>query len=157
MSSNQDGAISSLDGKPLKLADQFIYLGSHISSMESYVNTHKGKSWIATDRLMIILKSDLSNKIKQEFFQALAVSILLYDWTLTKCPKKKLDSNDTRILYAVLNKSWKQHFTKQQLYCHLPPILQLIQEGYNCCRSKNKLISVSNGLRHMDTPVLADQ
>ena len=42
--------------------------------------------------------------------------------TLTKHFKKKLDGNCTRMLRAVLNKSWKQHPTKQQLYGHLPPI-----------------------------------
>ena len=41
--------------------------------------------------------------------------------------KKKLDENNTRKLHGVLNKSWKQHPTKLQLYNHLPPILQTIQ------------------------------
>ena len=31
------------------------------------------------------------------------------------------------MLRAVLNKPWKQNPTKQQLYVHLPPILQTIQ------------------------------
>ena len=35
---------------------------------------------------------------------------------LTKRMEKKLDSNYTGMLWAVLNKSWRQHFTKQQLY-----------------------------------------
>ena len=35
--------------------------------------------------------------------------------------------NCTRILYTVLNKSWKQHTIKLQLYGHLPPISQTIQ------------------------------
>ena len=30
--------------------------------------------------------------------------------------EKKLDSNCTRILRAILNKSWRQHPTKQQIY-----------------------------------------
>ena len=32
----------------------------------------------------------------------------------------------TRMLQAVLNKSWKQHPTKQQIYGHLPPISKTI-------------------------------
>ena len=36
--------------------------------------------------------------------------------------EKKLDGNYTRMLQAILNKSWRQHPTKQQLYGHLPPI-----------------------------------
>ena len=40
---------------------------------------------------------------------------------LTKQMEKKLGGNYTRMLWAVLNKSWRQHPTKQQLYGHLPP------------------------------------
>ena len=59
------------------------------------------------------------------FFQAVVVSILLYgctSWTLIKRIEKKLDENCTRMLRAILNKSWKQHPMKKQLYDHLPPI-----------------------------------
>ena len=41
--------------------------------------------------------------------------------------EKKLDGNYTRMLRAVLNKSWRQHPTKQQLYGHLPPITKTIK------------------------------
>ena len=34
--------------------------------------------------------------------------------------EKKLDGNYTRMLRAVLNKSWRQHLTKQQLHSDLP-------------------------------------
>ena len=34
---DQDGAISSLNEKPLKLVDQFVYLGSNISSSKCVV------------------------------------------------------------------------------------------------------------------------
>ena len=60
----------------------------------------------------------------------MVVSILLYGcttWTLTKWQEKKLDSNYTRILRAILNKSWRQHPTRHQLYGHLPPITKTIQ------------------------------
>ena len=40
-------------------------------------------------------------------------------WMLTKHMEKTLDSNCTRMLQTILNKSWKQHPTKQQLYGHL--------------------------------------
>ena len=46
----QDGVTSLLHGKPLKSVDQFIYLGSNISSTESEVKTHIGKIWTTTDR-----------------------------------------------------------------------------------------------------------
>ena len=99
--------------------------------------------------ITIIWKSDLTNKIKRSFFQVAVVSILLYGcttWTLTKrLKKKKLDSNYTRILRAILNKSWWQHPTRHQLYGHLPPITKTIQarrtrHAGHCWRSKDELI-----------------
>ena len=81
-------------------------------------------------RLSVIWKSDLTDKIKRSFFQAAVVSILLYGctkWTLTKRMEKKLDGNYTRMLRAILNKSWRQHPTKQQLYGHQPPITKTIK------------------------------
>ena len=67
-------------------------------------------------------------------------------WTLTKRLEKKLDGNYTRILKAILNKSWRQHPTRHQLYGHLPPITKNIQvrrtrHAGHCWRSKDELIS----------------
>ena len=57
--------------------------------------------------------------------------------------EEKLDGDNTKILRAVLNKSWKQHPTKQHRYDHLPPISQTIQarHAWYCWGSKNELIS----------------
>ena len=74
----QGRGFSTLNGKPLKLVDQFSYLGSNISSTKNYVNILIRKAWIAIDRLSFIWKSDHSDKIKQEYFQAVVVSVLLY-------------------------------------------------------------------------------
>ena len=79
----------------------------------------------------------------------MVVSSLWYGcttWTLTKRIEKKLDGNYTRMLRAILNKSWKQHPTKQQQYGHLPPISKIIQIRRtrltsHCWRSNNELIS----------------
>ena len=57
----QEGTISTFSGKPLKLRDQFTYLDSNISSTERYVKICIGN---ASDRLTIIWKSNLSDKIK---------------------------------------------------------------------------------------------
>ena len=107
------------------------------------------RSYCYIDRLSIIWKSDLSDKMKRSFFQAAVVSILLYGcttWTLTKWLKKKLDGNYTRMLRAILNKSWWQHPTRHQLYGHFPPIMKTIQvrrirHAGHCWRSKDELIS----------------
>ena len=87
--------------------------------------------------------------MKHSFFQAAIVSILLYGcttWTLTKQMEKKLDGNYTRMLQAILNKSWRQHPTKQQLYGYLLPIMKTIQVRQtrhvgHCWRSRDKIIS----------------
>ena len=127
---NQIGVISTLNGSSLKLVDKFTYLGSSVSSTEKDINIRLVKSWTAIDRLSVIWKSDLTDKIKYSFFQAVVVLILLYGCTtctLNKRMEKKLDGNYTRMLRAILNKSWRQHLTKQQLYGHLPPITKTIK------------------------------
>ena len=127
---NQTGDISILDGTPLKLVDKFTYRGSSVSSTEKDTDTRLTKAWTAINRLSIIWKSDLTDKMKRSFFQAAVASILLYGcttWTLTKRLEKKLDGNYTRMLRAILNKSWRQHPTRPQLYGHLPPITKTIQ------------------------------
>ena len=80
---------------------------------------------------------------------AAVVSILLYGcttWTLTKRLEKKLNGNYTRMLRAILNKSWRQHPTRHQLYGHLPPITKTIQVrrtryAGHCWRSKDEHVS----------------
>ena len=146
---NQTGDLSTLDRTSLTLVDKFTYLGSSVSSTEKVIDTRLKKAWTAIDRLSIIRKSDLTDKIKRSFFQAAVVSILLYGctaWTLTKLLEKKLDVNYTRMLRAILNKSWRQHPTKHQLYGHLPLITKTIQarrtrHAGHCWRSKDELIS----------------
>ena len=73
---NQTGDISTLDGTSLKLVDKFNYLGSSISSTEKDIDTRLTKAWTAINRLSIIWKSDLTDKMKRSFFQAAVVSIL---------------------------------------------------------------------------------
>ena len=145
---NQTGDISTLDGNPLKLVDKFTYLGSSVKSTEKDIDTRLTKAWRAINGLSIIWRSDLTDKRKRSFFQAAVSSILLYGcttWTLTKWLEKKLDGNYTRMLRAILNKSWRQHPTRHHLYGHLPPFTKNIQvrrtrhAGY-WWRSRDELI-----------------
>ena len=146
---NQTGDISTLDGTSLKLVDKFTYLGNSVSSTEKDIDTRLTKAWTAINKLSIIWKSDLTDKMKRSFFQAAVVLILLYGcttWTLTKRLEKKLDGNYTRILRAILNKCWRQHPTRYQLYGHLPPITKTIQArrtryAGHYWRSRDELIS----------------
>ena len=146
---NQTGDIFTLHGNSLKLVDKFTYLGSSVSSTETDIDTWLAKVWTAIDKLSVIGKSDLTDKMKRSFFQAAVVSILLYGcttWMLTKRMEKKLVGNCTRMLRAIWNKSWRQHPTKQQLDSHLPPITKTIKikrtrPAGHCWRSRNDFIS----------------
>ena len=143
---SQTEDISTLEGTPLKLV--FTYLGSSVESTEKDTETRLTKAWTAINRLSIIWKSDLTDKMKCSFFQAAVTSILLYGcttWTLTKRLEKKVDGNYTRMLRAILNKSWRQHPTRHQLYGHLPPITKTIQvrrarHAGHCWRSRDELV-----------------
>ena len=75
--------------------------------------------------------------------------VILYQNCLcrrTERLEKKLDGYYTRMLRAILNKSWRQHPTRHQLYGHLPSITKTIQvrrtrHAGQCWRSKDELIS----------------
>ena len=67
-----------------------------VTSTESDVNICTGKVWIVIDRLLTIWKSEISDKIKQEFFQAVIMPVLLYGcttWILMKCLEEKFDGS----------------------------------------------------------------
>ena len=84
---NQTGDISSLEETSQKLVDKFSYLGSSVSSTKKDIVTWLMKAWTTIYKLSIIWKSDLTDKMKHSFFQAVVVSILLYGcttWTLKK-------------------------------------------------------------------------
>ena len=116
------GLIWQCNHSSLKVVNKFNFLGSSISSTETDIDTRLGKAWRAIHRLSVIWKTDLTDKMKCSFFQAAAMSILLYGcttWTLTKRVEKKLNDNYTSMLRAILNKYWRKHPTKRQLYA--PP------------------------------------
>ena len=145
---NQKGDISTLDGTSLKLVDKFTYLGNSVSSTEKDIDIRLTKAWTAIDRLSIIWISNLTDKMKRSFFQAAVVSILLYGCTTRTLTirLKKLDGNYTRMLQAILKRSWQQHPTRRQLYGHLPPITKTIQARRNghaghSWRSKDEIVS----------------
>ena len=57
----------------------------------------------------------------------------------------KLDGNYTRMLRVILNESWRQQPTKQQLYSNLPPIMKTIKIRWtrhvgHCWRSRDEFI-----------------
>ena len=73
---NQTGDISTL-------VDKFTYLGSNISSTEKDIDTRLTKAWTAINRLSIIWKSDLTDKMKRSFFHA-AITLWMHDMDANK-------------------------------------------------------------------------
>ena len=112
---NQRGDISTVNDVSLKLVDNFTCLGSSVLSTKKDINTRLAKAWKAIDSLSVIWKSDLTINGNAVVFQAAVLSLLLHGCitlTLTKRMEKTLNGNYTRMLRAILNKSWRQHTTK---------------------------------------------
>ena len=63
--------------------------------------------------------------------------------------EEKIDGNNTKMLCAFFNKSWNQHLTKQRLYVHLHPILQILYVRQDVSGTAGKL--------RTNSWVLADQ
>ena len=63
-----DKDISTLNGGSLELLDKFTNLDSSPTFTENNINKWLAKAWTAIDRLLIIWKSNLSDKIKCKFF-----------------------------------------------------------------------------------------
>ena len=145
---NQDASerMKSLDGEKIKQVEDFKYLGSYIASTEHDVNIRLGKAWNALNELDKIWKSNLTDKLKRNFFRAAVETVLLYgsvSWTLTTHLEKKIDGAYTRMLRTALNRSWKDHPTNVELYGHIPPISKLLQQqrmrfAGHCWRSKEE-------------------
>ena len=93
---NQTGDLSTLNGSFLKLVDKFTGLESSVSSTETDINTKLTKVWTTIDRLSVIWKSNLTDKMKRNILQAAVVLILLYrctTWPQIKRMEKRLDGN----------------------------------------------------------------
>ena len=75
---NQRRDISTQKGGPLKLVDKFTFFGSSVSSTENDNNARLAKAWTAIDKLSVIWKPDLTDKMKRSFFQAAGDSIMPY-------------------------------------------------------------------------------
>lgn len=89
--------------------------------------------------------------INNIIFRATVEMVLLYGattWTLTKYLESKLDGDGTytRMLRAILNISWREHPTKEQLYGPIPAISKILREHQmrfagHCWRARQELAS----------------
>ena len=121
-----------------------------INQCSKKLTNYQTRKWIILKKLFVLwilfaLSSWFPDQKKKKGF----MSILLYGctiWMLTKPMEKKLDGNYAIMLRAILNKSWRQHPTKQQLYGHQLPITKTIKikrtrHARHCWRSRDELIS----------------
>ena len=162
----QEETISILRGKPLKLVDHFTKLGNHILFTESNINSHLAEMWTAIVRLSTIWKFDLSNRIKWNFFQAVAVSILLYrctTWMLTKYIgnklEKELHTNATCCFEQILEATLQKTVVVRPPTSHLTNHPNKMNKTWDTAREvrMNSLAMFSYRLLLIDMSVLADQ
>ena len=110
---NQTGDITKLGGTSLKLVDKFTYLGSSVSSTKKDIDTRLTKAWTANDSYRSYGNKTWPIKWNADSSRQRSYRYCCMDarttWTLTKRLKKKLNGNYTRMLRAILNKSWRQH------------------------------------------------
>ena len=120
-------------GTSLKLVDKFTYQGSSVSSTEKDIDTRLTKTWTATDKLSIIWKSDLTDKMKRRFFQAAVVLILpngCTTWTLTKQLEKKLDGNYTRMYNLIYIYVYIYIYIPKDLLCIYTNVFNIYRSMY---------------------------
>ena len=83
--------MKSLYDKDIKKVSDVKYPGSYIQSTENDINIRLAKSWAALNKMNVILKSRLPDRIKRNFFRATIESVLVYgsiSWTLAKALEK---------------------------------------------------------------------
>ena len=106
-----------------------MYLSNNIST-ENDDNMHVGKVWTTIDRISTIWKSELwFNKMRiLQSCSHISTAVWLHHWDFNEMLGEKAIWE----LYkdAALNKSLKHHLTKHQLYSHLSPITQILQERW---------------------------
>ena len=97
MSLNQDSSVSmcmkSLNGEAIKNIFDIKYLGSYIASTDNDVSIRISKAWAVLNNLNKIWTSNLSIRLKRNFFRATVESVLVYGaitWTLTIALEKKI-------------------------------------------------------------------
>ena len=133
-----------------KLLRGCTYLLPIMWNISSDLTTSKRHNLIYLSLFSIYLKSLSSGTMFMIlFFLAWDILFMLPQLFIhehfSKRLEKKLDGNYTRMLRAILNKSWRQHPTRHQLYGHLPPITKTIQvrrtrPARHCWRSRDELI-----------------
>ena len=102
----------------------------------------------------------MTDNIKCSFFQTAIMSILLYGcttWTLTKRMEKRLDSNKTRMLRAILNKSWGKHSTNSSYTATYHPSRKLSELDEADMRDTAKELRTNSKGTYFGGPLYMDE
>ena len=117
-----------------------IYLLSNFSSSR-FVSVHVVHPYSSIDVTAVWKKLRFILSVRSDFHIIDSLLITVHAFVSLV----SIDGNYTRMLRAILNKSWQQHPTRHQLYGHLPPITKTIQvrrtrHAGHCWRSRDELI-----------------
>ena len=130
------------------MVEDYVYLGSYISSSKKDFSIRKGMAWSACNDMYKIWTSQLPRCIKIEIFRATIEPILLYGsetWTLSR-KLERLDGTYTHLLMRAQNISWGRHASVSDIYGNLLRVSALVrsrrvQFAGNCSRAKSETIS----------------
>ena len=103
---NTTATIKTVEGKILKIVEDFKYLGAWVDTTARDIEIRKALAWAAIVKLDKVWQSNMSRSLKIEFFRATVEKVLLYGaeaWTLTETLEKRLDGCYTRLLRYALN------------------------------------------------------
>ena len=78
LNQKNNSCLKSLKDKIIKQVNDFKYLGSYVASTDHDVTVRIGQAWAALNNMTSIWKSNLSVKLKKNFFRATVESILVY-------------------------------------------------------------------------------
>ena len=84
-----------------------------------------GQAWNALNKMDRILKSNMQDQLKVNFFRVTVENFLLYgaeSFTLTTKMSGRLDGTYAKMLRAVLGVFWKDHKTNEELYGNLQKV-----------------------------------
>ena len=111
--------------------DDFLYLGSYISSSEHDFKVRKTKAGAACHQMKKIWSFNLRRNLKIRLFIVTIEPILLYSsetWTITASLSKRIDGCYTRMLRMALNINWRDMVTNIIVYGDLPRVTDKIRD-----------------------------
>jgi len=134
---------------PIKLVEDFKYLGSWLMRSQKDFEVRKAIAWSAATKMCKIWRSNLSRECKIKLFTTTVESVLLYSaetWSISETFEKRLNGCYTKLLRYALNIKWTQHISNVNLYQDVPLVgdkirYRRLQFAGHCLRANDQLIS----------------